>query len=137
MPREPVSIGAAARKGAPDAPAVMIEFSDFECPFCKRFHDTVKKLVEESSGQVRWVYRHFPLEQLHPVKARQESLAAECVAELGGEEARALVGELLVRKHVRAARQVLDQECQRLPCAHVVALSACDGVDECGQRSLR
>jgi len=59
----------------------------FECPFCKRFHATVKKLVEESGGQVRWVYRHFPLEELHPVKARRESVASECAAELGGNEA--------------------------------------------------
>jgi len=83
----PVSKGRDHIRGNPEAPVTLIEYSDFECPFCKRFHDTVKKLVEESGGQVRWVYRHFPLEELHPVKARREALASECAAELGGNEA--------------------------------------------------
>jgi protein-disulfide isomerase len=83
----PVSKGRDHIRGNPEAPVTLIEYSDFECPFCKRFHVTVKKLVEESGGQVRWVYRHFPLEQLHPVKARREALASECAAELGGNEA--------------------------------------------------
>jgi protein-disulfide isomerase len=65
----------------------LIEYSDFECPFCKRFHPTVKRLVDESKGQVKWVYRHFPLDQLHPVKARKEAVASECAAELGGNDA--------------------------------------------------
>ncbi len=74
-------------RGNPAAPVTLIEYSDFECPFCKKFHGTVKKLVEESKGQVRWVYRHFPLDQLHPGKARKEAVASECAAELGGDEA--------------------------------------------------
>lgn len=74
-------------RGNLEAPVTLIEYSDFECPFCKRFHVTVKKLVEESAGQVKWVYRHFPLEELHPGKARREALASECAAELGGNEA--------------------------------------------------
>lgn len=74
-------------RGNPDAPVTLIEYSDFECPFCKSFHPTVKKVVEESNGQVRWVYRHFPLDQIHPVKARKEAAASECAAELGGNDA--------------------------------------------------
>ena len=74
-------------RGNPNASVTVIEYSDFECPFCKRFHPTLKQLVEQSNGQVRWVYRHFPLEQLHPVKARKEAVASECAAELGGNEA--------------------------------------------------
>lgn len=83
----PVSRARDHIRGNPEAPVTLIEYSDFECPFCKRFHDTVKKLVEESGGQLKWVYRHFPLEELHPVKARREALASECAAELGGNEA--------------------------------------------------
>ena len=83
----PVSKARDHIRGNSEAPVTLIEYSDFECPFCKRFHVTVKKLVEESGGQVRWVYRHFPLEELHPVKARREALASECAAELGGNEA--------------------------------------------------
>ena len=73
--------------GNPDAPVTLIEYSDFECPFCKRFHVTVKRLVDESDGKVNWVYRHFPIDQLHPVKARREAVASECANELGGNEA--------------------------------------------------
>ena len=47
----------------------------------------MKRLVDESNGQLKWVYRHFPLEELHPVKARKEAVASECAAELGGNDA--------------------------------------------------
>lgn len=74
-------------RGNPNAVVALIEYSDFECPFCKRFHATLKQLVNESKGQVKWVYRHFPLEELHPVKAHKEAVASECAAELGGNDA--------------------------------------------------
>ena len=74
-------------RGNPRAPVTLIEYSDFECPFCKRFHATAKKAVDESNGQVKWVYRHFPLDELHPVKARKEAAASECAAEIGGNDA--------------------------------------------------
>ncbi len=74
-------------RGNPDAPVTLVEYSDFECPFCKRFHPTVKRIVDEYGGRVRWVYRHFPLDEIHPVKARREAAAAECAAELGGNDA--------------------------------------------------
>ena len=83
----PVSRGRDHIRGDPAAPVTLVEYSDFECPFCKRFHPTVKRLVDESRGQLRWVYRHFPLEELHPVKARKEAVASECAAELGGNDA--------------------------------------------------
>ncbi len=74
--------------GNPDAPVKLVEFSDFECPFCKRFHRTMKRLMDEygEEGKVAWVYRHFPLDELHS-KARKEAQAAECANELGGNEA--------------------------------------------------
>ncbi|TAK88052.1 MAG: disulfide bond formation protein DsbA [Betaproteobacteria bacterium] len=74
-------------RGNPDAPVTVVEYSDFECPFCKRFHGTLKQLVDQSNGKARWVYRHFPLEELHPVKARKEAVASECAVELGGNDA--------------------------------------------------
>lgn len=71
--------------GSPDANVVMIEFSDTECPFCKRFHKTMNSIMASvDTNQVAWVYRHMPIEQLHS-KAPHEAAAAECVAELGGE----------------------------------------------------
>ncbi len=83
----PVSRGRDHIRGNPNAPVTLIEYSDFECPFCKRFHATAKKAVDDSNGQVRWVYRHFPLDELHPVKARKEAAASECAAEIGGKDA--------------------------------------------------
>ena len=83
----PVSEARDHIRGNPRAPVTVVEYSDFECPFCKRFHPTVKRLVDESGGRVRWVYRHFPLDELHPVKARKEAVASECAAELGGNDA--------------------------------------------------
>lgn len=76
-------------KGDPDAPIKIVEYSDFECPFCQRHHNTLNDMVDEyvATGQVAWVYRHFPIEQLHPVKAQAAAVAAECVGELGGNDA--------------------------------------------------
>ncbi|MAZ40862.1 disulfide bond formation protein DsbA [bacterium] len=76
-------------RGDINAPVKIVEYSDFECPFCKRFHETMKQVLDEygDSGQVAWVYRQFPLEQLHPVKAMREAVVSECVAELGGNDA--------------------------------------------------
>jgi protein-disulfide isomerase len=75
-------------RGNPNAPIVMIEYSDYECPFCKNFHDTMNKVMENygKDGKVAWVYRQFPLEQLHP-SAPRIAQAAECVADIGGNEA--------------------------------------------------
>lgn len=74
--------------GNPDAPIKLIEYSDLECPFCKEFQATMHALMDEygPGGKVAWVYRHFPLTQLHP-KAPKEAEAAECAGELGGTDA--------------------------------------------------
>lgn len=76
-------------KGNPDAPIKIVEYSDFECPFCKRFHDTMNEVMDKygDSGDVAWVFRQFPLDQLHPVKARAVAVASECAAEQGGNDA--------------------------------------------------
>ena len=75
-------------RGDPAAPVKVIEFSDFECPFCKGFHATMKQVMGdyEKDGKVAWVYRHFPIDELHP-RARKEAQAAECANELGGNKA--------------------------------------------------
>jgi len=72
-------------RGNPNAKVKVIEFSDPECPFCKRFHNTMNQIIDEygKSGQVAWVYRHFPLDAIHS-KARKESEALECANEQGG-----------------------------------------------------
>lgn len=75
-------------RGSLDAPVKIVEYVDMECPFCKRFHPTMQRAMDEygNTNRVAWVYRHFPLDQLHPVKARKEAVASECANELGGND---------------------------------------------------
>lgn len=74
--------------GNPNAPILVVEYSDYECPFCKNFHETMNKIMSEYgvTGKVAWVYRQFPIVQLHP-NAPKISEAALCVSELGGNDA--------------------------------------------------
>lgn len=72
-------------RGNPNAPVKIVEYSDMECPFCKRFHSTMQQTIDEYDGKVAWVYRHFPLDSIHS-KARSEAVAVECANELGGND---------------------------------------------------
>jgi len=72
--------------GSENSEIIIVEYSDIDCPFCKRFHPTMEKIVKEFSGQVAWVYRHFPIDELHP-EARKKAEISECIADLKGEEA--------------------------------------------------
>jgi len=72
-------------RGSPDAPVKIVEFGDTECPLCKRFHPTLQRIVAEYPGKVAWVFRHYPVDEIHP-KARKEAEATECAAELGGND---------------------------------------------------
>jgi protein-disulfide isomerase len=80
--RAEVSIEGAPFRGAPDAPVTLVEFSDFECPFCKRAHPTLTQLLEKYPGKVKLVYRDFPLESIHP-QARPAAEAARCARDQG------------------------------------------------------
>ncbi|MEX0652225.1 MAG: thioredoxin domain-containing protein [Candidatus Paceibacterota bacterium] len=73
-------------KGNPEAQVSIIEYSDYECPFCARVHSTLEQIIEDFDGEVRWVYRHFPLTTIHS-NAFAASVAGECVARLGGNDA--------------------------------------------------
>lgn len=69
-----------------NAKIVIVEYSDLDCPFCKSFHNTMHRVVKESNGDVAWVYRHYPITQLHP-NAYQKAEATECAWEQGGNTA--------------------------------------------------
>ena len=73
-------------RGDRKARILLFEYSDLECPFCKRFHPTAQQIVDAYKGQVAWVYRHFPLDQIHS-KADKEAEAVECAKDQGGEDA--------------------------------------------------
>ncbi len=68
--------------GALDAPVTVVEFGDFECPYCAAAAPVLRTLVDTSDDQVRLVFRHFPLFQPHPY-ALTAALAAEAAGEQG------------------------------------------------------
>jgi protein-disulfide isomerase len=69
--------------GPEDAPITIIEFSDYECPFCKRWHDeSFERLIETFPDEIRFVYRDFPLTNIHP-NAVPAAEAANCAHEQG------------------------------------------------------
>lgn len=72
-------------RGAQNPQVYLIEYSDFECPFCASFHPTAQQALDEYGDRFAWVYRHFPLDSIHP-QARPAANAAECIAEVAGQE---------------------------------------------------
>jgi protein-disulfide isomerase len=71
--------------GSPTAPIVLVEYSDFQCPYCSMVYPTIKQIVSASNGQIAWVMRNFPLYQIHP-HAEEAANAAECIAEQKGND---------------------------------------------------
>ena len=72
-------------KGDADAPITVVEFSDFQCPFCNRFFQQTLPLLEENyidTGKIKLVYRDLPLDNIHP-NARLAHISAECADEQG------------------------------------------------------
>jgi len=72
--------------GNPEAAISVVEFSDFECAYCRKVHPVLKRLVDGSEGQINWIFRHFPLSS-HQPNADQEAMASECVADMAGASA--------------------------------------------------
>lgn len=68
-------------RGSFDAPVTLVEFSDFECPFCAKFAPTLDKILSDYKGKVRLVYKYYPL-SFHP-NAQKAAEAAECASEQG------------------------------------------------------
>lgn len=73
--------------GNPAAKAIIVEYSDFDCTFCKTFGETMRQIIanEGAQGKVAWVFRHYPLTEIHP-NALAHARAAECAAEVGGND---------------------------------------------------
>jgi len=72
-------IGASPTTGAADAKIILVEFSDFQCPFCSRAHGTVKQFMAKHGDEVLLVYKHLPLARIHPqaIPAAEASIAAQ------------------------------------------------------------
>ena len=74
--------------GNPAASVVIVEYADFDCEYCKDFSDTLHQIVanEGTDGDVAWVFREFPITEIHP-NAFSNARAAECAARVGGNDA--------------------------------------------------
>ncbi|MFA5745015.1 MAG: thioredoxin domain-containing protein [Candidatus Paceibacterota bacterium] len=74
--------------GNPAAPVIIVEYSDFDCTFCKGFNETMRQIIanEGASGKVAWVFRHLPITEIYP-NAFSHARAAECAAQVGGNDA--------------------------------------------------
>lgn len=68
--------------GSKDAKIKLIEYSDYECPYCKQFYPIVKKTIDESNGNIALVYRHYPIHQ----HSFEKLVAANCVDQLKGND---------------------------------------------------
>ena len=66
-------------QGRPDAPVTLVEYGDYQCPYCRAAHPIVKAALERMGGQLRFVFRNFPISTSHP-RAQQAAEAAEAAA---------------------------------------------------------
>jgi protein-disulfide isomerase len=95
-PVPPVDLAKDHIRGNKNAAVAVIEYSDFECPFCKSVHPTYQKIMQDYGDKVMWVYRDYPL-SFHQ-NAQKEAEGGECVAELGGNDAFWKYADLIFQK---------------------------------------
>jgi len=91
--------------GNPNAPVVIVEYSDYECPYCKVFHSTLTQTVKDSNSNVAWVYRNWPIHQ----HSFEKLVAAECVAKIKGNDAFWKYSDLLFGLLKTAQDPITDQ----------------------------
>lgn len=123
LPAEPVSLKGAELKGDRGARVVLIEYSDFQCPYCSKFaNETLPELQRRyvDSGKVLFAFRHFPLESIHPFAFR----AAE-VATCAGQQGKFWqIHDALFGGHVKLDEAVIDQRAQAVD-LNRATLSSC------------
>jgi len=81
-PRLPVDLAGAPLRGPESAPVTIVEFSDFQCPFCRRIQPTLAELQEKYGDKLRWSFKDLPLLSIHP-EAQKSAEAARCAADQG------------------------------------------------------
>jgi len=67
-------------RGNKNAKVTIIEFSDMQCPYCSRYHETMKQVMQAYPNDVKWVFKHFPLSSMHPY-AKKAAEATECAGD--------------------------------------------------------
>ena len=100
-------------RGNKDAKIYLVEYSDYQCPFCSRFHPTLKSEISENGDKVAWVYKYFPLTQIHP-EARPSAIAAECVFKLGGNDKFWQYSDVLIDNQANLSGTLYKSEAAKL-----------------------
>lgn len=77
-----VNVGSSPSVGPDNAPITLIEYSDFECPYCIRAYPTVKEVLKQYGDKIKFSYKNFPLSSIHP-NAQKAAEAASCAAQQG------------------------------------------------------
>ena len=98
QPAQPVAVPLSDEpaKGDPNAPVTIVEYSDYQCPFCLRYFNNTLPHIQQyiDAGQVRYVFKDFPIHSLHP-QAQKAHETARCARELGGDDAYWTMHDLL------------------------------------------
>jgi protein-disulfide isomerase len=92
--------------GAPDAPVTLVEYGDYQCPHCYRAHPIVVSIRKQLGDQLRFVFRNFPLAEMHP-EAMHAAEAAESVSAQVGDKAYWAMHDLIYA-HQQDSRDALD-----------------------------
>lgn len=77
-----INLNGKIARGDPNAKVIIVEFSDFQCPFCLRVQPTIEQILKDYNGSVKLYYKHFPLSQIHPY-AQKAAEASELAADQG------------------------------------------------------
>lgn len=91
-------------KGEAKAEITLVEYSDFSCSFCARYHPTMKRIVEEYKGKVKWVYRHLPIFN------KPAAVASSCVGNILGDETFFLYADKLFENQKDINQDLLKRE---------------------------
>lgn len=78
-----VTVGNAHTQGKGGAPITIVEFSDFQCPYCEQAYPTVQQIQKDYGDKVLFAYKYFPLVSIHP-HAEKTAEAAQCASDMGG-----------------------------------------------------
>ncbi|MBR32049.1 MAG: hypothetical protein CMN77_12135 [Spirochaetaceae bacterium] len=85
MPKVDIAVDGDPVRGNPEAEVTVVEFSDFDCPYCIRIQPTAQKIRAKYGDRIKWVFKDFPLDQLHP-EAMGRHIAANCVRKIEPEK---------------------------------------------------
>ncbi len=130
QPRLEDAVAGLPTRGNPSAPVLIVEFSDFQCPFCARSAETVEEILGRYGDDVRFVFKHFPLE-IHPW-ARPAAIAAHCAARQSHDAFWALHDAYFENQGQITTANVLDKSAEYLAGSGIdlEALKVCAGDED-------